>query len=84
MVRGGSGVKVAAIGYGTRRMKWRAGAESRLAVDTEEERIDNSLVVLRRRGNIVEKRTGGRAAPTTVNSLVLSENFIRLGSRIVD
>ena len=29
LVRGGSGVKVAAIGYGTRPMKWRAGSVTR-------------------------------------------------------
>jgi integrase len=38
--------------------------------------IDSSLVVLRRRGNIVEKRTGGRAAPTTVNSLVRTREYL--------
>ena len=30
----------------------------------------------RRRGNIVEKRTGGRSAPTTVNSLVRTREYL--------
>jgi hypothetical protein len=45
-------------------------------IDTEEEMTNNSLVVLRRRGNTVEKRTGGRAAPTTVNSLVRTREYL--------
>ena len=47
-----------------------------LPFDTEEERIDSSLVVLRRRENIVEKRTAGRPAPTTVNSLVRTREYL--------
>ena len=57
-------------------MKWRAGAESRLAFDTEEERIDNSLVVFERGQNIVENRRGGRPAPTTVNSSVRTREYL--------
>ena len=44
--------------------------------DTEEQRTDSSLVVLRRRGNIVEKRTAGRPAPNTVSSLVRTREYL--------
>ena len=58
-------------------MTWRrAGADRFLPFDTGEEIIDRSLVVLRRRENIVEKRTGGRSAPTTVNSLVRTREYL--------
>ena len=64
-------------GCGACAMTWRrAGDESRLTVDTEEEITDSSLVVLRRRENIVEKRTGGRSAPITVNSLVRTREYL--------
>jgi type 1 fimbriae regulatory protein FimB/type 1 fimbriae regulatory protein FimE len=47
-----------------------------MRIETSEEISDSSLVVLRRRENIVEKRTGGWSAPTTVNSLVLTREYL--------
>ena len=47
-----------------------------MRIATSEEKGDSSLVVLRRRENIVEKRTGGRSAPTTVNSLVRTREYL--------
>jgi hypothetical protein len=38
--------------------------------------VDNSLVMLEREQNIVGKRTGGRAAPTTVNSSVRTREYL--------
>ena len=77
MAHDGFGVLVAIIGFGNCRMTWRrAGADRFLPFDTREEIIYSSLVVLRRRENIVEKRTGGRAAPTTVNSLVRTREYL--------
>ena len=38
--------------------------------------IDNSLVIFERGQNIVGKRTGGRSAPTTVNSSVRTREYL--------
>jgi integrase len=46
------------------------------SIDTREERADNSPVVLKRGQNIVENRTGGRSAPTTVNSSVRTREYL--------
>src|SRR6516164_1166671 len=45
-------------------------------IDTREERTDNSPVVFEREQNIVENRTGGRSAPTTVNSSVRTREYL--------
>src|SRR5262249_60147616 len=45
-------------------------------IDTREEKIDNSPVGSTRGKNIVEKRTGGRSAPTTVNSSVRTREYL--------
>jgi len=45
-------------------------------IDTREERLDNSLVVLKRGQNIVENRRGGRSTPTTVNSSVRTREYL--------
>src|SRR6266540_2392268 len=45
-------------------------------IDTREEMADNSPVVLKRGHNIVENRTGGRSAPTTVNSSVRTREYL--------
>jgi integrase len=45
-------------------------------IDTRDEKIDNSPVVLKRGQNIVGKRRGGRSAPTTVNSSVRSREYL--------
>jgi integrase len=57
-------------------VKWRAGAESRLAVDTDEEKDDNSLVVIESGQNIVKNRRCGRSAPTAVNSSVRTREYL--------
>src|SRR5262245_12100991 len=44
-------------------------------IDTREE-LDNSPVVSKRGQNIVENRTGGRSAPTTVNSSVRTREYL--------
>src|SRR5262249_57347497 len=46
------------------------------SIDTREERINNSLVGSKCGQNIVEKRRGGRSAPTTVNSSVRIREYL--------
>src|SRR5262249_12126496 len=46
------------------------------SADTREEKSDNSPVVSKREQNIVENRTGGRAAPTTENSSVRTREHL--------
>src|SRR5262245_43803734 len=45
-------------------------------IDTREVILDNSPVVPKRSQNIVENRRGGRSAPTTVNSLVRTREYL--------
>jgi integrase len=45
-------------------------------LDTREEKTYNSPVVLKRGRNIVGNRTGGRSAPTTVNSSVRTREYL--------
>src|SRR5262244_1742419 len=45
-------------------------------IDTREEKNDNSPVGSKRGQNIVGKRTGGRSAPTTVNSSVRTREYL--------
>jgi hypothetical protein len=57
-------------------MKWRAGAESRLAVDTEGSRTDYSLVVFRQRGKTLENAAIDQMVPTTVSSSVRTREYL--------
>src|SRR5262245_13787410 len=54
----------------------RGSAQVLSRIYTEEEIVDSSLVVIRRRRYIVEKRTIGRSAPTTINSLVRTREYL--------
>src|SRR5262249_59820253 len=45
-------------------------------IDTRDERVGNSLVVLKPGQNIVGNRRGGRPAPTTVNSSVRTRVYL--------
>src|SRR5262245_9129331 len=45
-------------------------------INTRGEMIDTSPVVFERGHNIVGKRTGGRSAPTTVNSSVRTREYL--------
>src|SRR5262249_52218985 len=47
-------------------------------IDTREETPDNSPVGSKRGQNIVGKRTGGRSAPTTVNSSVRTREYLTM------